>query len=92
MGALAVMLPACYKHAGMNLQVKNVPRELHERLRRHAHKRNRTMSDVVLAAVEHELARSEWRERFSRRPAADLDIGAASLLEEARRERGRQSE
>ena len=86
------MLPACYKHAGMNLQVKNVPRELHERLRRHAHNRNRSMSDVVLAAVEHELARSEWRERFSRRPDADLDVGAAALLEEARRERGRQSE
>ena len=70
----------------MNLQVKNVPPALHERLRRHARARKRTIGEVVLAAVEHELERREWSERFATRPDTDLGTTAASLLEEARRE------
>lgn len=79
---------ACHKHALMNLQVKNVPSGLHERLRRHARARNRSMGEVVLEAVEHELARQEWHERFARRPVTDLGVTAASLIDQARRERG----
>ena len=70
----------------MNLQVKNVPSALHERLRHHARVRNRTIGEVVLAAVEHELERQEWAERFATRSETDLGVTAASLLEEARRE------
>ena len=76
----------------MNLQVRNVPPELHERLRRHARARNRSMGEVVLDAVEHELARQEWHERFARRPVTDLGVTAASLLEEARGDRDTQFE
>ena len=83
------MLEACYKHA-VNLQVKNVPPELHERLRHHARASRRTMSAVVLAALEHELARQEWQERFSRRAATQLRTSAAELLEQERRGRGEQ--
>ena len=38
------------------------------------------------AAVEHELERREWAERFATRPETDLGVTAASLVEEARRE------
>ena len=48
-----------------NLQVRNIPDELHERLRRHAREHNCTMSAVVLSAVERELVRWEWRERLA---------------------------
>ena len=68
----------------MNLQVKNVPSELHERLRRHARFLNSTMSDVVLGAIERELARHEWRKRHAGRPGVDLGVSAAALLEEVR--------
>ncbi len=68
----------------MNLQVKNVPSTLHERLRRHANSLNCTMSDVVLSAIEHELARHEWRKRHADRPGVDLGVSAASLLEAVR--------
>ena len=37
------------------LQVQNVPDELQERLVRHARKRKRTMSDVILEALESEI-------------------------------------
>lgn len=74
----------------MNLQVKNVPSKLHERLRRHANSLNCTMSDVVLAAIEHELARHEWRKRHAGRPGVDLGVSAASLLEAVRGARSKE--
>ena len=46
------------------------------------------MAEVVLTAVENELARREWQERFARRPATNLGIAAAALLDEARSDRG----
>ena len=67
-----------------NLQVKNVPDELHERLRRHARRRNCSMSAAVLDAIEHELASWEWRERLDSHPTTDLGIDAATLIAEER--------
>ena len=75
-----------------NLQVKNIPDELHERLRRHAQERNCTISAAVLIAVERELARWEWRERLSQRPRTDLGVSAADLLHEVRTQREREIE
>lgn len=68
----------------MNIQVKNVPVPLHERLRRRARLQNRTISDFVLASVERELARQEWLDRLSARPEVDLGVSAASLIEQDR--------
>ena len=73
-------LPSYYKDP-MDLLVKNVPPELHERLRRHARVCGRTISEVVLDTVESELARQQWKERFARRPATRLDVSAAQMLE-----------
>lgn len=67
-----------------NLQVKNIPDALHERLRRHARESNLTMSAVVLTALERELARREWRDRLAGRPETDLGAPASALLVEAR--------
>ena len=78
------MLLACYCHAMANLQVKNIPDELHERLRRHARANNCTIGSAVLTAVERELARSEWRGRLAQRPVTDLGVEAAVLLAEER--------
>ena len=69
-----------------NLQVKNVPDALHQRLRRYAEKHHRTISDIALEALEREMARSEWHERHSQRPATDLGDPAASLLEQERQQ------
>ena len=69
-----------------NIQVKNVPEELHERLRRYAREENCSMSAAVLAAIERELERSEWRERMANRPIVDLGPGetAAEAVEAER--------
>lgn len=75
-----------------NLQVKNIPDELHDRLRRHARERNCTISAAVLTAVERELARWEWRERLAQRPPTDLGVPAADLLYAERTLREREVE
>ena len=67
-----------------NLQVKNIPDDLHERLRRHARASGCTIGNAVLTAVERELARWEWRERLEQRPTTDLGVEAAALLAEER--------
>jgi hypothetical protein len=70
-----------------NLQIKNLPEALHTRLRRYARQQHRTLSDVALAALEREMNRLDWYERFARRPPTDLAVSAASLLDEERGQR-----
>ncbi len=70
-----------------NLQIKNMPDSLHERLRRHARENNRTMSAVALEAIERELTRWEWRKHLAERPATDLGVEAATLIMEERKRR-----
>ncbi len=70
-----------------NLQVKNLPESLHQRLRKLAQTHHRTISDIALEALERETARQEWRERLSQRPTTDLGDTAASLLEMERQQR-----
>lgn len=73
-----------------NLQVKNLPEDLHQRLRHFAQKHHRTISDIALEAIEREMARYEWHGKLSQQPAIDLGTTAASLLEEERRQRERE--
>jgi hypothetical protein len=70
-----------------NLQVKNISGSLHQKLRRHARKRRCTIGDVVVSAIERELARIEWEERLAKRSVTDLGTSAASLLREERERR-----
>ena len=76
----------------MGLQVKNIPPDLHERLRRQAEFQKRTINDIVLAAIEHELARYEWRERYLLYDRVAPGVSAASLLEEEREDRRQELE
>jgi hypothetical protein len=88
--ALDSMPTACHIHAMATLQVKNVPDILHQRLRRYAQEHKCTLSDIVLIALERELARREWHERLAQRPTTDLGVSAASLLEQERQQRERE--
>lgn len=70
-----------------NLQVKNVPEALHNRLKHYARRHNRTLSEIVLQALDRELTRVEFHERLETRPQAELGVSAASLLGEERSQR-----
>ena len=67
-----------------NLQVRNIPDGLHERLRRHARLNNTTMTALVLSALERELESREWQERLAQRPMTYMGVEAATLLAEER--------
>ena len=69
-----------------NLHVKNVPEPLYLRLKQVVRAQNRTLSDFVLKAVQRELARVAFHQQLAERPRTDLEVSAASQLEEARRE------
>lgn len=56
------MLLACYDHAMSAIQVKNVPPELHERLRARARGEGRNLSEYVLSVLNRDLARPSMRE------------------------------
>lgn len=70
-----------------NIQVKNISEKLHNRLRRYAREEDCTLGEIVLDAIEREVARREWRKRFSGRPSTQLGSSAAELLEQERRQR-----
>lgn len=62
---------ACYIHAMSAIQVKEVPPELHERLRARARSENRSLSDYVLHVLERDLALPTTREWFDRLKSRD---------------------
>lgn len=70
-----------------NLQVKDVPEELHRRLRRSARRRRTTMRELILGAIQRELSHEEFVARLGRRRPVDLGRPAAEFLREARAER-----
>ena len=78
---------ACYFAAMANIQVKNIPEKLHNRLRRYAREQECTLGEIVLDAIEREVARREWHKRFSGRPSTQLGSSAAELLEQERHQR-----
>jgi plasmid stability protein len=74
-----------------NLQVKNLPDALLQRLQRYAQKHNRTINDIVVEALEREMTRYEWHDKLSQRSTTDLGDSAASLLEQERQQREREA-
>jgi len=84
---VAGMPLACYFAYMANIQVKNIPEKLHNRLRRYAKEQDCTLGEIVLEAIEREVARREWHKRFSGRPPTELGSSAAELLEQERRQR-----
>ncbi len=71
-----------------NIQVKDVPAELHRRLRSCARRRGTTIRDVVMDAIRRELEHERFLRRLAEREEVDLGVSAAELLVAERAERG----
>ncbi|HJT99960.1 MAG TPA: hypothetical protein VJ966_02000 [Actinomycetes bacterium] len=73
------------------IQVKDVPQELHEALRRRALEQGMTMADYVLDLIRRDLglpSRREWFERLATREPVNLRPGeAAEIIRAERAER-----
>lgn len=73
-----------------NLQIKDLPDDLHEELRRRARQHGTTMRDYVLRLIvaDQELpSREDWLARVRARPRITLDEPVADLLAADRRGR-----
>ena len=71
-----------------NLQVKNVPDDLHDKLREIARREGTTVREVVLQAVIRRVRMEEFRNRLEGRRAVELGVPVAALVAEAREEYG----
>lgn len=72
-----------------NLQVKNFPDDLHEKLRDRARAEHVTVSAYLTRLVQQDLDRmttNEWLEQVDKLPKLDHDIDIESLMDEVRDE------
>ena len=70
-----------------NLQVKGLPDDLHDELRRRAEADGTTMSDLVTRMIRRELAvpsLANWLAELATRPARDGDLDVEALMDEIR--------
>jgi antitoxin FitA len=68
-----------------NLQIKNVPDEVHEQLRRRAGAAGTTVRDYVLALIHRALAvpsKEEWLRRLAARSSEQVTSAREVLAEE----------
>lgn len=74
-----------------NLQIKDLPEELHEELRRRARFEGISVRDYVLRMIRNDQAypsKAEWAERMRNREPLPLADDPADLVRAARDERG----
>ena len=73
-----------------NLQIKDLPDDVHDELRRRARMADSTLRDYVLRLILADQAtpsREEWLARIRARPRVDLDRPVADLVAADRRAR-----
>ncbi|HEY8827859.1 MAG TPA: hypothetical protein VIM17_08890 [Jatrophihabitantaceae bacterium] len=71
-----------------NLQVKNLPADLHAELRKRAHSERTTISAVVIKLIEHDLSvmdMRDWLDEVRKLPRHD-DLDVLKALDEAKDE------
>jgi antitoxin FitA len=88
------MLVACYYPAMGAIQIKNVPPELHARLRERAAREGRNLSDYTLAVLERDLAlptTREWLERL-RADEPVQDIASQDIVDSIHKGRAERDE
>ena len=75
----------------VDLQIRGVPAEVRDRLRRRAMRKGASMSQYVTELIQNDLSRltmEEWLEELHRLPRVKLPHPASHYLHEARREEG----
>jgi len=84
------MPAACYHHAVSNIQVKDVPEQIHEELRRRAGQLSMSIRDYVLDLLRRDQAlpsRADWLDELRASEPVDIGAPAAEAIRESRRAR-----
>ena len=69
------------------IQVTNIPDDLHERLCEHAKKRNTTVDDLVVDAIERQIDRIEFHEKITAMKPRTFKISPSELIARERAQR-----
>jgi plasmid stability protein len=72
-----------------NLQVKNLPEDVHRRLRECARRRGKSLRELVLETLDKELGYEEFKRRLQSRSRVRLLRPAGEVFTEVRAERER---
>ena len=78
-----------------NIQIKNVPEELHERARRKAAKRGSSLRDYVLDLIESDLSQktfAQWVDEMESEPGFAEEITTEQIVESIRKGREERGE
>ncbi|MCY4474997.1 MAG: hypothetical protein OXC83_06125 [Chloroflexi bacterium] len=70
-----------------DIQVKNIPDELQERLRKQARRCKTSIDAVLLTALEREALRLEWNEKLDSLEPPTLDFSPSDVLAQERAQR-----
>lgn len=82
---------SCQNHPMSNLQIKGIPEDLHEELRRRAAQAGSSLRDYVLELIRRDLAgpsKEDWLLSLRELTPADLGGPAADLIAADRATRG----
>ena len=87
------MFRACDNVRNMSkmIQIRNVPDDLHRKLKVRAAEQGLSLSEYLLRMAEREASTptiAELSERIRRRGRVEIDVDVAALIREAREERG----
>lgn len=89
---LTGMPRACDSRAMGNLQIKDIPTDLHDELRRRAGVRGMSLRDYVLGVLRDDVSvqlQDEWLDEMLEREPADLGgLDIAEMIRAQREERG----
>lgn len=89
------MPAACYVPSMSNIQVKNVPEEMHAELRRRADEKGLTIRDYVLRLIEKDQlipTKRQWLDKVAELEPVDTAETAVEAVHRAREERERELE
>lgn len=70
-------------HMGVMIQIRNVPDELHRRLKSRAALAGMSLSDYLLQEIRHAAERptiEEFRARLRQRPSVTLSVSPAEII------------
>ena len=87
------MFSACYGDGMSAIQVKNVPPELHDELRRRAAAEGKTVGELILESLRRDLRKREMREWLDHLKEINKDLPKISreefdaIMEESHAER-----
>ncbi len=73
-----------------NLQIKNVPEDLHDELRKRAEARRTSMRDYVLELIERDQRLptiNQWLDEIERDEPGDAGVDVVELIRDGREER-----